>query len=137
MIGNLYGRSIQVIHKDGIMLSRLYNSVAALIVSERNMKGWTQKDLADRIRHSTSLVGRWETGDVVPTRKDAELVAEALGIDKETIVVRTFLDRIAESRRKAKRNILREYASYPQVLKIAETIMSCPNCSKYYSELLD
>jgi len=129
MVDNLYGGIIQVVHKDGIMLSRLYNSVAALIVRNRNMRGWKQKDLADRIGLSTSLVGRWETGDVVPTPRDAELVAEALGIDKETIAMRTFLDRIAESRRKATRNILREYASYPQVLKIAERIMSCPNCS--------
>jgi len=117
------------------MITREYNSVAALIVRGRNSKGWTQKELADRIGLSTALVGRWETGDVIPTRRNAELVAEALNIDKEAVIMKTFLDRIAESRRKAKRNIQREYASYPQVLKLAETIMSCPNCSDFSGEI--
>lgn len=108
------------------MFSKEYKSVAALIVSERTMKGWTQKDLADKIGLSTALVGRWETGDVVLTRKNAELVADAFGIDRETVVMLAFVDRIAESRRKSQRKIQREYASYPQVLKLAETIMAYP-----------
>ncbi len=117
------------------MITREYNSVAALIVRGRNSKGWTQKELADRIGLSTALVGRWETGDVIPTRRNAELVAEALGIDKEAVIMRTFLDRIAESRRKAERNIQREYASYPQVLKLAQTMIDCPNCSDFNEEI--
>jgi len=117
------------------MITREYNSSAALIVSERNAKGWTQKELADRISLSTALVGCWETGDVIPTRRNAELVAEALGIDKEAVVMKAFVDRVAESRRKAERKIHREYASYPQVLKLAETMMNCPNCSDVDGEL--
>jgi len=108
---------------------RKYNSVAALIVTERSMKGWTQKDLADRIGLSTALVGRWETGDVVLTRRNAELVADAFSVDRETVVMMAFVDRIAESRRKAHRKIQREYAEYPKVLKLAETMMPRPKSS--------
>lgn len=49
--------------------------------------------------------------------------------------MRTFTDRIAESRRKTERKIRREFANYPQVLELAEAMMSCPNCSDVSGEL--
>ena len=121
----------------GIVDRKKYNSVAALIVTERSMKGWTQKDLADRIGLSTALVGRWETGDVVLTRRNAELVADAFGIDRETVVMMAFVDRIAESRRKSHRKIQREYAEYPKVLKLAETMMPRPKSSDAIAGVTD
>jgi PAS domain S-box-containing protein len=111
------------------VLSKEYNSIATLIVNERSMKGWTQKDLADKIGLSTALVGRWETGDVVLTRKNAELVADAFGLDRGTVVMLAFVDRITESRRKSQRKIQREYARYPKVLELAKMMMTCPKCS--------
>ena len=117
------------------MLTREYTSVAALIVTERNAKGWTQKELADRIGLSNALVGRWETGDVPITRRNAELVAEALDINKEILVMKAFVEQMAEFRRRNQRTFEREYAGYPQVLRLVESMRNCPNCSDVNREL--
>jgi PAS domain S-box-containing protein len=109
--------------------------VGALIAEERSAKGWTQKELAGRIGVSTALVGRWETGDVIVTRRNAERVAEVLGIDKETVVTKAFVESMAETRRKDHRRIQREYANYPQVLRLAEAMGNCPSCSQANREL--
>ena len=96
--------------------------VDTLIMRGRNARGWTQKELAERIGVSTALVGRWETGDVPVTRRNAELVAEALDIDRETIVTKAFMRQLAQFRSRNQRVFQREYASYPQVLRLVESI---------------
>ena len=109
--------------------------VGALIAEGRSAKGWTQKELAGRIGVSTALVGRWETGDVIVTRRNAERVAEVLGIDKETVVTKAFVENMAETRRRNHRRIQGEYANYPRVLRLAEAMWNCPGCSQANREL--
>ena len=111
--------------------------VDTLIMRGRNAKGWTQKELAERIGVSTALVGRWETGDVPVTRRNAELVAEALDIDRETIVTKAFVRQAAQFRSRNQRVFQREYANYPEILRLVESMRNCPKCSYADRELED
>lgn len=48
---------------------------------KRRVLGLTQQDLAVRIGVNQQSIHKWEAGEVVPRGKNAEKLAEALGVD--------------------------------------------------------
>jgi transcriptional regulator with XRE-family HTH domain len=56
-----------------------------LIEIHRRAKGWTQRQLADRVGCSTQIVCLWESGKI-PSRKYLQKVADALEVTPLQIV---------------------------------------------------
>ena len=54
--------------------------IQQMIHDTRMAKGWTQKDLADKMRVKQSLVSRWESGDCNYTIDTLIDIADALGL---------------------------------------------------------
>lgn len=52
---------------------------------ELQRRGWSQGDLAERIRVSTKTVGRWERGEVLPQPYARQKLIEVLGKDAEEL----------------------------------------------------
>jgi len=49
------------------MLQRLFMDIASRIREARAVLGWTQRDLAARIKVSPAAVAQWETGQTMPS----------------------------------------------------------------------
>jgi transcriptional regulator with XRE-family HTH domain len=50
---------------------------------ERELRGWSQADLAERVRCDTKTVGRWENGESLPRPHHRQLLCEAFGKNAE------------------------------------------------------
>ena len=50
---------------------------------ERLERGWTQKDLADRLGVKQSTVAKWEAKEAVYRKSTRQKFAEAFGVDEE------------------------------------------------------
>jgi len=57
-----------------------HDPVGEKIEKFRKQNGWTQTELAKRLKVTTSLVSAWETGKRIPKKETRERIAEALGI---------------------------------------------------------
>ena len=68
------------ISDEELLLSTLQSDIAATITSTRNAKGLSQKDLADALDVSQSLVSRWESGDANFTLQTLVKIAMTLDI---------------------------------------------------------
>lgn len=55
-------------------------TLAARIRRARELRGWTQQQLADQLGVARETVGNWETGVSTPRNKEA-LVRQVLGLD--------------------------------------------------------
>jgi transcriptional regulator with XRE-family HTH domain len=55
--------------------------VAALVRRIRETSGLTQRQLAERMGSTQSVVARWETGDHEITMKTLTRIADALGVE--------------------------------------------------------
>jgi DNA-binding XRE family transcriptional regulator len=53
---------------------------------ERLDRGWTQKDLADRLEVKQSSVAKWERKDAVYRKKTRQKLARVFGINEETFL---------------------------------------------------
>ncbi|MBU1863292.1 MAG: helix-turn-helix domain-containing protein [Candidatus Omnitrophica bacterium] len=56
-----------------------------LIAEARKKKGWTQKDLADRIGTSSSYISMIESEEKIPNDLTLDLLADKLGLGKERL----------------------------------------------------
>ena len=68
------------ISNEEFLLSSLQGDIAATIVSTRTAKGLSQKELADTLGVSQSLVSRWESGDANFTLQTLVKIAMTLDI---------------------------------------------------------
>src|SRR2546421_12217075 len=46
---------------------------------EREKRGWSQADLAEKVSCDTKTIGRWESGDSIPRPYHRQLLCEILG----------------------------------------------------------
>jgi putative transcriptional regulator len=53
---------------------------------ERERRGWTQGELVRRLGKPQSMVSAWESGDYVPTLKNAIAIAEVFGVAVDTVI---------------------------------------------------
>ena len=53
---------------------------------ERLERGWTQKDLADRLKVKQSTVAKWERKEAVFRRKTRQKLARIFGVNEETFL---------------------------------------------------
>lgn len=53
---------------------------------ERNDRGWTQKDLADRLEVKQSTVAKWERKDAVYRKSTRQKLARVFGVNEETFL---------------------------------------------------
>ena len=49
-----------------------------ILVRERKRRGWSQEELAARVRVSRQAVSKWETGDALPDLPKLLALADAL-----------------------------------------------------------
>jgi transcriptional regulator with XRE-family HTH domain len=54
----------------------------------RKNRGMTQTDLAQAMKVADAQISRWETGRVVPQRRNLEAIANALGVPAETFLLK-------------------------------------------------
>src|SRR5450755_4144752 len=52
---------------------------------ERELRGWSQADLAEKVRCDTKTVGRWESGDSIPRPYHRQLLSEIFGKNAEEL----------------------------------------------------
>ena len=69
---------VEDVPEEDLLLDTLQASIATTIISARNALGMTQKDLANRMNVSQSLVSRWEKGETNFTLKTLVEIAQAL-----------------------------------------------------------
>jgi transcriptional regulator with XRE-family HTH domain len=55
--------------------------------NELRRRDWNMSDLARRINSDPSAVGRWARGDRIPDPASCDLLADALGIDIDRVLV--------------------------------------------------
>jgi len=60
--------------------TELTEAVGALIRAQRQVKGWTQNDLADHTGRSLQLIGRIERGAAAPSFETLDALARALDV---------------------------------------------------------
>jgi len=53
---------------------------------ERLDRGWTQRDLADRLKVKQSTVAKWERKNAVYRKKTRQKLAGAFGVNEETFL---------------------------------------------------
>ena len=53
---------------------------------ERLERGWTQKDLADRLKVKQSTVAKWERKEAVYRKKTRQKLARTFGVTEETFL---------------------------------------------------
>ena len=53
--------------------------VSKLIRERRELEGWRQEDLADRLSVSRNTIGRWEAGEFQPSDEMRRKLAQTLG----------------------------------------------------------
>ena len=53
----------------------------------RRLQGWTQTDLARRLKCTQVTVNRWEKGKLIPRRKNIEKIAQIFGLSKEALLL--------------------------------------------------
>jgi ribosome-binding protein aMBF1 (putative translation factor) len=53
---------------------------------ERLDRGWTQKDLADRLEVKQSTVAKWERKEAVYRKKTRQKLARVFGVNEETFL---------------------------------------------------
>src|SRR3989440_12674905 len=52
---------------------------------EREKRGWSQADLAEKVNCDTKTIGRWESGDSIPRPYYRQLLCEILGKNAEEL----------------------------------------------------
>ena len=62
-------------------------ALASNVLALRTRYGWTQADLAESIGVDRARVGQWERGEVSPTLRTIELLADALGVGPADLLV--------------------------------------------------
>jgi transcriptional regulator with XRE-family HTH domain len=55
------------------------------VAAFRKKAGWTQDDLARRVKVDRSLISRWEDGSVVPTLSGFRSMREAYGVPSDEL----------------------------------------------------
>src|SRR5260370_2466658 len=50
---------------------------------ERELRGWSQADLAEKVRCDTKTIGRWESGDSIPRPYHRQSLCEIFGKNAE------------------------------------------------------
>ena len=55
--------------------------------NELRRREWNMSDLARRINADPSAVGRWARGDRIPSPESCDLLADALGVDLDRVLV--------------------------------------------------
>ncbi|MBI5209432.1 MAG: helix-turn-helix transcriptional regulator [Elusimicrobia bacterium] len=63
------------------MTENIYKSLSRRIREERNLRGWTQEELAERAGVHLSFIGQIERGIRKPSLATVQRMAEALGVD--------------------------------------------------------
>lgn len=58
-------------------------SIGAAIREARKARGWTQSELATRVRAAWETVSRWETGDIIPAPRAVLALESVLGCTLE------------------------------------------------------
>jgi ribosome-binding protein aMBF1 (putative translation factor) len=53
---------------------------------ERLDRGWTQRDLAERLEVKQSTIAKWERKDAVYRKKTRQKLARAFGVNEETFL---------------------------------------------------
>lgn len=66
---------------------RLRRAVRERIRAARVARGWTQADLASRVRRSHTTVSHWETGARPTGLDDLDDLAEAFGLDPWSLII--------------------------------------------------
>jgi transcriptional regulator with XRE-family HTH domain len=56
-----------------------------IIATAREKKGWTQRELSEKIGVTTSTISLWENGGKQPTLANRAACAEALGVDLDLL----------------------------------------------------
>lgn len=56
-----------------------------ILVRERKRRGWSQEELAARVRVSRQAVSKWETGDALPDLPKLLALADALGLSLDAL----------------------------------------------------
>lgn len=62
-----------------------YPPFPAQLRHERELRGWSQADLAEKVRCDTKTVGRWENGESLPRPHHRRLLCEAFGKNAEEL----------------------------------------------------
>lgn len=57
-----------------------WESLGGNLTRIRKLRRWTQKELADRLSVHTSMVTRWEKGQIRPKEAQVQQIAEALEV---------------------------------------------------------
>jgi len=65
-------------------------SVGDRIREEREFRGWTQQELADKTGFSKSSIANWETGRRSPQQKFIEKIAKAMNISPKDLTDEDF-----------------------------------------------
>jgi transcriptional regulator with XRE-family HTH domain len=52
---------------------------------ERELRGWSQADLAEKVRCDTKTIGRWESGDHFPRPYHRQSLCEIFGKNAELL----------------------------------------------------
>ena len=52
---------------------------------ERELRGWSQADLAEKVRCDTKTIGRWESGDRFPRPYHRQSLCEIFGKNAELL----------------------------------------------------
>ena len=78
-----------------------------LIRQKRDAKGWTQKELAQRLYVSDKTISRWETGRAYPDITLLLELASVLEMDyQELIEGNQYMERVKKEKRRQKRFII-------------------------------
>jgi len=67
-------------------MTTLYKTVGENIVRLRQLKGWTQEDLAHYADLTVSSVSKIERGKSNPTLRTLDRIADALGVETDELL---------------------------------------------------